>query len=247
MRVMTLQRRRPLEPPPTAPDEVASIRDRYERRKPLSARYSMLQPSVYMAEQERERALIRWIGAFQIAPLADKRLLEIGCGQGNNVLQFLRLGFSPHNIVANELLEDRAVFARERLPAAVPVLVGDASRLDLPAASFHVVFQSMVFSSILDPEFQRTLAAHVWALVCPGGGLLWYDFVYDNPWNPDVRGVPVRRIRQLFPEGHLTFWRLTLAPPISRLATRIHPGLYRWLGAAPFLRTHVLSWIRKAP
>jgi len=37
--------------------------------------------------------------------------------------------------------------------------------------------------------------------------------IYNNPCNPDVRGVPLHRIRQLFPEGKIHHWKLTLAPP----------------------------------
>ena len=79
----------------------------------------------------------------------------------------------------------------------------------------------------------------------PGGQVLWYDFTYDNPRNPDVRGVPVARVRALFPDGELSVRRLTLAPPIARPLARIHPSLYTLANALPWLRTHVLCWIRK--
>src|SRR5262245_54070804 len=79
---------------PPIGDEVAAIRERYHRRSSLAGRYSMLDPSIYMAEQEKERAIIRWIAESQLAPLAEKRLLEIGCGTGGNLLEFLRLGFA---------------------------------------------------------------------------------------------------------------------------------------------------------
>jgi len=85
----------------------------------------------------------------------------------------------------------------------------------------------------------------MWELTKRGGGVLWYDFIYDNPENPDVRGVPIRRIRELFPEGRMRYWRLTLAPPIARRVCRIHPCLYYVFNVFPFLRTHVLCWIAK--
>jgi hypothetical protein len=53
----------------------------------------------------------------------------------------------------------------------------------------------------------------MWALTKPGGGVLWYDFIYNNPRNLEVRGVPLHRIRQLFPEGTIHHWKLTLARP----------------------------------
>lgn len=77
------------------------------------------------------------------------------------------------------------------------------------------------------------------------GGVLWYDFIYNKKENPHVRGVPVYVIRELFPEGRVRFWRLTLAPPIARFVTQIWPGLYTVFSMIPLLRTHVLCWIQK--
>ena len=79
----------------------------------------------------------------------------------------------------------------------------------------------------------------------PGGGVLWYDFTVDNPRNPDVRGVPLRRVCALFPQAQLRARRITLAPPIARAAARLHPALYTLLSLVPGLRTHLLCWIPK--
>lgn len=227
-------------------NELDAIRNRYARREQITVdRYSPLDPAVYMTEQEKERKLIRWIYAAQLAPLADKHVLEIGCGSGGNLFQLIRLGFRPEHLVGNDLLEERVAQARARLPASVRIISGDAATLDLGGELFDVVLQSTVFTSILDNAFQQQLAERMWQLVQPGGGVLWYDFIYKNPANPDVRGVPVKRIRTLFPEGHFTIWTLTLAPPISRRVTRLHPALYTMFNLLPVLRTHVLCWIAK--
>lgn len=227
--------------------EPGAVVARYARRQSQvpSGLYDPLAPAVYMAQQERERALIRLIRTVGLAPVAEKRVLEIGCGSGSNLLELLGLGFVPENLVANELLEERAVLARRRLPQGVRILPGDATGLDLGNDAFDVVYQSTVFTSLLDNAFQEKLARRMWQWVKPGGGILWYDFVFDNPRNPDVRGVPVRRIRELFPQADIRRWRVTLAPPISRRVTRLHPELYRVFNAFPFLRTHVLCWIGK--
>ena len=209
--------------------------------------YDPLLPSVYMARQERERALIRWINSCGISPVDKKIVIEIGCGAGSNLLTLMQLGFSPQNLTANELLPERASEARLRLPACIPILQGDASECDLPNASFDVVVQSTVFSSLLDDGFQRKVASRMWDLARPGGGILWYDFVYNNPRNPDVRGVPPGRIRELFPQAEITAWRVTLAPPISRRVTGLSPTLYSLINILPFMRTHLLCWIRKSP
>lgn len=228
-------------------DELEKIRLRYAKREQQIdySRYGLLNPYVLMSQQEQERVIVNWIKECGMLPVEDKKVLEIGCGSGTNLIQLIRLGFRPENLTANELLPDRASMARNRLPAAVPVLVGDAATLELTDGCFDVVYQSTVFSSVLDHKLQEKLAARMWSLVKPGGGILWYDFIYDNPWNPDVKGVPLKRIRELFPQGQMTFWRVTLVPPVGRIVTRIHPWLYSFFNLIPLLRSHILCWIGK--
>jgi SAM-dependent methyltransferase len=225
------------------PDEVQR---RYLRRDTIdSERYSTLKPYNYLAMQEKERVLIRWIKRCCIEPLSTKSVLEVGCGSGRNLLDLIRLGFSPRNLVGNELLEERAQVARENLPSAVTIITGDASQIDPSEGVFDIVLQSTVFTSLLDNDFQQKLANRMWELTRPGGGVLWYDFVYNNPNNPDVRGVPLKRVKELFPKATVYAWRLTLAPPISRLVCKVHPSLYALFNLMPFLRTHLLCWLQK--
>lgn len=228
-------------------NEVQNVRERYDRRRTSLAcgAYSMLNPAVYMGVQERERALIGCLKKVGMTNFQDETVLEVGCGSGSNLLEMIRLGFEPRNLVGNELLEERVTIARERLPASLHIIAGDATTLVLPENSFDIVYQSTVFTSILDCDFQQKLADKMWSLVKPGGGVLWYDFTYDNPRNLDVKGIPVKRIKELFPYGEIKIWRVTLAPPISRRVVRLHPGLYTLFNSLSFLRTHVLCWIKK--
>jgi SAM-dependent methyltransferase len=224
------------------------MRERYSRRDATSRHtlYGPFMASSYMPDQERSRALIAWVNECAIGPVERRTLLEIGCGSGVNLLQFLTFGFLPENLVGNELLPERVAMARSRLPSAVAIHSGDAMDLTLPTESFDIVFQSTVFTSILDPAFRRGLAHKMWSLVRPGGGILWYDFMFDNPRNPDVRGVSRREIELLFPAPLRWYRRITLAPPIARAVTRIHPGLYTFVNLFPWLRTHCLCWIQKS-
>jgi SAM-dependent methyltransferase len=209
--------------------EPEEIRLRYARRNYRNQHlYSPLLPHVYLGMQEKERSIIRLINSHSLQPIDSKRVLEIGCGSGNNLLDLIRIGFNPENLVGNELLEERINLARNRLPAAIKLILGDAAEIDIGSGPFDIVFQSTVFTSLLDNEFQQKLADRMWALVKPGGAVLWYDFICNNPSNPDVRGVPLKRIRELFPKGQFTVGRVTLAPPISRKVSRIHPSFYTW-------------------
>ena len=228
--------------------EAREVRVRYGRRDAkhsLPDRYSLLNESALMPHLERLHALARWARESAGPPLSQRHILEVGCGDGANLLDLIRLGADPRLLTGNELLEGRLSHARERLPRAVRLLPGDATGLALPTDGFDVVLQSTVFSSLLDDAFQQRLADAMWSWVRPGGGVLWYDFTVNNPRNPDVRGVPLARVRALFPRGTVHARRVTLAPPLARALCRVHPALYTVANGLPWLRTHVLAWIAK--
>lgn len=224
--------------------EIEAVTQRYARRI-ASDRYSLLKPDVWQTLHERQRALLRLFARLGWPNLSEKRLLEVGCGGGGNLLELLRLGFAPENLSGVELLPERHAQARHVLPAAVVLQCGDALQMEMASDSQDAIFVSTVFSSLLDDEFQQRLADAMWRWVKPGGGVLWYDFTVDNPRNADVRGVPLKRVRALFPRGHIQAQRITLAPPIARPVAALHPSLYNLFNAVPLLRTHVLAWIAK--
>lgn len=230
---------------PPAHDEPAAVAARYAQRID-DGRYDPLRPEVMLARQERERALVRLLQRHLRRPLRELDLLEVGCGSGDNLLELLRLGADPARLVGSELLPARAAAARQRLPAATAVHVGDAMALDIAPASFDLVLQFTVFSSLLDAPFQQRLAQRMWHWLRPGGAVLWYDFAFDNPRNPDVRGVPLARVRELFAHSRIDACRVTLAPPIGRRAAALHPVLWQALNRLPLLRTHRLAWLAKA-
>jgi SAM-dependent methyltransferase len=229
---------------PTPADEAQRVAGRYARRAP-GDRYSLLNPDVWHTVQERQRAMLQLFVRLGWLDLSYRRVLEVGCGTGGNLLELLRIGFAPRNLAGIELLPERFAQAMQALPSGVTLMQGDASLVKLPDESEDIVLQSTVFSSLLDAPFQWRLAQTMWRWVRPGGGVLWYDFTFDNPRNPDVRGVPVARIRELFPDGRVQYQRVTLAPPLARRVCALHPSLYPVFNALPLLRTHVLAWIEK--
>jgi SAM-dependent methyltransferase len=187
-----------------------------------------------------QATLIReWLGP---KPLSELDILEIGCGTGGNILNLIALGARPDRIVVNELLEDRLEVAKSCLPSAVRFHLGDGSRLPDSYGVFDLILQFLVFSSILDDSLLVPLASRMWSLLKPGGIVLSYDFVINNPANADVRGIPLRKLKSLFPGGEFTSRKLTLAPPLAR---HVSERLYPLLARVPFLRTHCLCAIRK--
>lgn len=223
-------------------DEVQRIRDSYRRR---TQTYDPWEPWIVSTREERERRFIEVLRAAGMFPPYDRTLLDVGCGTGSNLLFFLRLGFVPENLHGIDLLTDRVDAARALLPRQVTVAPSEASAYEGAPNAFDIAFQSMLFSSVLDVEMRQRIADNMWRMVRPGGGVLWYDFTWSNPQNPDVRGVPVSEIARLFPRGRLMRTRATLAPPIARIVGRYCPRAYGVINILPLLRTHVVAWIEK--
>ena len=217
---------------------------RYARRG-APERYSFLQPNVWQSVHERQREMLALFARAGWTDFADKKVVEVGCGSGGNLLELLRLGFAPEQMTGIELLPERFAQARHVLPAALRMIEGDAIVAPIAAGSQQLVLQSTVFTSLLDSGTRSALAAAMWRWLAPGGAVLWYDFTVDNPRNPDVRGVRLAEVRTLFPQARITAKRVTLAPPVARAVCRVHRRLYPVFNALPLLRTHVLAWIAK--
>lgn len=233
--------------PPSAPQEAAAVAARYARRDALAdaARYSLFDAAALQAQQERLRVMLALWREHGWRGLAGRDLLEVGCGSGGNLLDLLRFDAEPARLTGIELLPARVAAARSVLPAASRLVAGDALQADVAPESQDAVLAFTVFSSLLDDGVQQALAEAMWRWVRPGGGVLWYDFCVDNPRNADVRGVPPTRVRALFPQARCEARRVTLAPPLARLAARLHPGLPALANALPLLRTHRLCWLVK--
>lgn len=220
------------------------IRAAYAKRQG-DTRYSWFIPGHLFMVQERERRVLAILERYGCTPLDTKKILEIGCGTGHWLREFIKWGARPDNITGVDLLPDRIADARRLCPEAVRLLCRNATKLEVSDATFDLVLQSTVFTSILDPGMKQEIAAEMLRVVKPDGLILWYDYHVNNPRNPDVRGVKKREIYQLFPECHIALRRITLAPPLARLLAPHSWLCCHLLERIPFLRTHYLGVIRK--
>jgi len=201
--------------------------------------------SDWLATQERQLAMVRLFSQLGWREVSTRRVLEIGCGDGENLLDLVRMGFAPRNLAGIEAAADRFARAMQSLPAGVVLMQGDPSLVKLPDESEDIVMLCDVFSSLLDAPFQWRLAQLLWRWVRPGGGVLWYDTIVGDARDPAVRAVPLTRIRELFPAGRLRYERITLNSPLARRVSAWHPMLYSGFNLVPWLRSHVLAWIAK--
>jgi SAM-dependent methyltransferase len=195
--------------------------------------------------QERERHVLRLLDRYGLMPLAGKRILEIGCGTGKWLRDLIAWGADPETLFGVELLQASAARARRLCPQAVTIECGNAAELHFESESFDIVLQATVFTSVLDPEMKRAMAAEMLRVMRPQGIILWYDFFFRNPGNPYVLPVSREEIRRLFPGCSLDLRRVTLAPPLARVLAPRMWGACSMLSRVPLFCTHYLGALRK--
>ena len=229
-----------------AASEAVRIKEAYARRLQNASdhRYSFLDVSHLSRIQEIERRMLRVLKRARCADLKQKKILEIGCGTGFWLREFIRWGAEPHHLFGVDLLEDSITRGKQLCPAGVQLKVADASRLLLPTAEFDIVFQMTVFTSILDSGVKEEIARQMLRVLKPGGVILWYDFFVNNPRNRDVRGIRRKEILALFPRCSVHLERLTVAPPLARVLSRISRLAYNLASAVGVFSTHYLGTIQ---
>jgi ubiquinone/menaquinone biosynthesis C-methylase UbiE len=193
---------------------IAAIRDTYAER----ALRHKSSPGRAMFESRLAHygMLFRKVG---LLPLGRRRILDVGCANGKWLeLSCKRWGATSKNCVGvdlrSELLDD---WRREHPGSMITLVCQPIHELEYPDASFDVVHQSMMLSSVPNRRLRDATARTMWRLLRPGGCIVSYDF-WINPLNRMTVPIPPRELMRLFPNARVVFERkITLAVPICRL------------------------------
>lgn len=228
-------------------DELERAGDRYRERDAsaaLTGFWTLRNPAVLHAAQERERAVLRLFDRCGV-DLAGARVLDVGCGLGVEFANLLRWGAPVQGLVGIDPMHSRLLAARERSGAALAQASGAA--LPFADASFDLVCQNVVFSSIVDAATRRAAAAEMRRVLRPGGWLLWYDACRSRSRDAHFRSVPRAEVEALFPDVD---WRFETLTSDIGLALRARRWFGAWsvavLDATGLARTHLLGLGRRA-
>ena len=136
-------------------------------------------PVGFHYRQAQERAMVRLLNDLAV-DLERLEILDVGCGTGSQLRFLGSLGARAQALHGVDLMPGRIERAREAGPAGLDLRVGSADQLPWPDASFDLVSQFTVFSSILDAGLRGRVAREMVRVLRPGGHVLWYDVRRGN-------------------------------------------------------------------
>jgi SAM-dependent methyltransferase len=224
--------------------EIDRLRRTYEQRiqSHLAERYSRTNPGHLYALHEREATMAFLFRSAGLKSLAGLKILDVGCGAGATLRQYLEYQADPERLWGIDLMPE---FVERARALSLKVACGSASDLPFPNGSFDFVSQFTLFTSVLDSGLKHQIAREIDRVLVPGGKFLWYDFAFNNPANLEVKGIGLAEVGELFPSYSMTSRQITLAPPLGRAIGRLGPATYFLASKLRFLCTHYLCLLEK--
>jgi len=200
----------------------------YYAKKGADRNDLLANPEVTFQTFALDRANIR---ALRRVPLDrdTAQILDVGCGNGSSLLQFIRLGFLPENLSGVDTDPERIAAARANYPN-IDFRLESAEALSWEDSSFDLVFESTLFVLLTSDELAADIASEMLRVTRPGGHIMLTDWRFSKPGSGFYKGMSRKRIRALFEVGHATEIvareRGALVPPVGRLLSRHVPTLY---------------------
>ncbi len=180
---------------------------------------------------------------------SSARVLDVGCGNGADLVRLFHVGYRPENITAIDILPDRIREAKELYPS-VNFVVGDASNLNFDSNAFHLVVESTMFVTLLDEQVRTQIALEMIRVCKPGGYILCCDWKVDKPGDRNYKALTRKELMKLFCVNERTVISTivpgALVPPVGRFLSSHLSALYFVFAACfPLLVGQVAYVLRK--
>lgn len=222
--------------------------DRYYEKYGADRNDLLKNPEVTFQTFAFDRANIRALRHMQI-DRENVKLLDVGCGTGASLVQFIRLGFKPENLAGVDPSEERIAQARASYPT-VDFRSESGEATTFADSSFDIAFESTLFMMLTSGEIARKVAAEMLRVTRPGGYVMLADWRYAKRGSADHRAMSSDRIASLFSVGSavelIARERGALVPPVGRFLSRRAPSLYFAVQAVmPFAVGQITTVLRK--
>lgn len=156
---------------------VAAIREEYARRAvapQCAGSYSFFDDAHAQLVFEREAAIRRSLARHLHRPLEEADVLDVGCSSGISLALLVIYGADARRLCGVDIDAARIERGRSQFPA-FDLRVINGHELPYDAASFDLVQQITVLSSVHSPELRTKIASEMLRVLRPGGLVLSYD------------------------------------------------------------------------
>jgi Methylase involved in ubiquinone/menaquinone biosynthesis len=223
--------------------DAARVREEYARRRtdPRVARYYVrVGPAVERANASRRQRVLRELDV--LGPRDTLRILDIGCGSGDDLAFLHDRGFKLEHLVGVDLLEEDVRRTMARVPGAT-LKVANAADLPFPDESFDATLQTTVLSSITDPDVRAAVAREMVRVTRATGLIISWDMRVAGTRNPHLVAIDEGEVRRLFgAAGDLEMFRTTLS---IRISSRVGPRVASVLAHVPSALHHLVVVVRR--
>ncbi|MBU3967257.1 MAG: methyltransferase domain-containing protein [Euryarchaeota archaeon] len=159
------------------------------------------------------------------------RVLDVGCGTGENALYLARQGFEVWGIDAAPAAIKKAKEKARKRGITVNFLVSDTLELQSLRTKFDTVIDCGLFHVLSDEE-RPIFAASLSSALFPGGKYFMLCFSEHEPGSFGPRRVTQAEIRATFGKG----WKINYIRE-AEFETRFGPeGVKAWLSSISFLQ-----------
>jgi ubiquinone/menaquinone biosynthesis C-methylase UbiE len=148
---------------PSISNDLTRLRIEYKARKKRleqSDAVAVFNLSNLFIVQSREVTVQKLLQQYLIRDLKKSTILEIGCGGGGVLIYFLQFGLFPEKLHGIDILSDRLVEAKKRVPTC-PLLNADGQGLPFYNCKFDLVLQFTAFTSILTDQIKQNMASEM--------------------------------------------------------------------------------------
>ncbi|MCR6487424.1 methyltransferase domain-containing protein [Amycolatopsis sp. OK19-0408] len=152
------------------------------------------------------------------------RVLDIGCGTGENVLMIAALGLTATGFDLSGTAIETAQRKSHERGVKAEFAVGNAFELDALDRRFDTVIDSGLFHALTDPNRPR-YTENLAAVMSPGANLYVLCYSDSHPPGPGPRRITEAEIRETFTTG----WQIASIEPTT-LDNNIYPnGIPAWI------------------